>query len=321
MNTDIRTQDRFKSKLFPIKRLVTPLLVLCLLSCTSEKAADVTAKNPAGGVTAQVTEGPGAPQQSVQITPSAADHNSTLWVVPMGFNLHDAAYVWMVNDQPVADATSPSFMIRNSDAKRGDEVRVKATVKGRELLSDKVIIGNTPPEWTSIKLMPEVFKPGDTLYVDAAGKDIDDDPVTISYEWTIDGQPAGTDKSIGSPVKRGDKVSVKVMLFDGQSYSRPVVLEREIRNMPPTIEADNTFKFGGGVFTHQCRATDPDGDPLTWSLKSAPAGMTINPSTGLVSWQVPPDFAGKTSFVVTASDGHGGLATQTFNFTVSEAAK
>ena len=40
------------------------------------------------------------------------------------------------------------------------------------------------PELTSIKIMPEIFKAGDTLYVDVVGSDIDGDEVTILYEWT-----------------------------------------------------------------------------------------------------------------------------------------
>ena len=36
--------------------------------------------------------------------------------------------------------------------------------------------------------------------------------------------------------------------------------------------------------------------------------MTINSSTGLVKWNVPAEFTGKTSFTVFVSDGRGGEA-------------
>ena len=42
----------------------------------------------------------------------------------------------------------------------------------------------------------------------------------------------------------------------------------------------------GDVLSVTPTATDPDGDPLTWSLVNpAPAGMQINPDTGTILWQ------------------------------------
>ena len=46
------------------------------------------------------------------------------------------------------------------------------------------------------------------------------------------------------------------------------------------------FNFDGSVYTYQVKATDPDEDKLTYSLKSAPAGMTIDPKTGAIQWNV-----------------------------------
>lgn len=60
------------------------------------------------------------------------------------------------------------------------------------------------------------------------------------------------------------------------------------------------------------KATDPDGDPLTYSLKSAPPGVTINPTTGLIQWNVPPDFKGMAPITVSVTDGHGGEVMQSF---------
>ena len=91
--------------------------------------------------------------------------------------------------------------------------------------------------------MPETFKAGDTLYVDVVGSDIDGDEVTILYEWTKNGEPAGTEKQIGVPIKRGDKISIKITPFDGETYGQPVVLRREIGNLPPVIIEDKSIYF------------------------------------------------------------------------------
>ena len=182
-------------------------------------------------------------------------------------------------------------------------------------------VKNTPPELTRIKIMPETFKAGDTLYVDVIGSDMDGDEVTILYEWTKNGEPAGTEKHIGAPLKRGDKLSIKLTPFDGESYGQPVILFREIGNMPPMIVEDkNSLKpgFDGKTFSCRVKAIDPDNDTLTYSLKTAPARMNIEKTTGLIKWEVPQDFKGKAEIAVIVSDNHGGEALQSFVFEIKE---
>src|SRR5262249_21145636 len=43
----------------------------------------------------------------------------------------------------------------------------------------------------------------------------------------------------------------------------------------------------GPPYTYQVVAHDADNDPLTYSLTTAPAGMTIDPSVGLIGWTPP----------------------------------
>ena len=122
---------------------------------------------------------------------------------------------------------------------------------------------------------------------------------------TKNGEPAGNTKTIASSIKGGDKISVKITPFDGEAYGKPITLLREIGNMPPMIEEDIKHIFDGKVFTGQIKASDPDGDALTYSIKSGPQGMTID-SSGLIKWSVPPGFKGKTPVTVSVSDNHGG---------------
>lgn len=175
---------------------------------------------------------------------------------------------------------------------------------------------NTPPELTKIKIMPEVFKSGDTLYIDAVAADADGDDVAIQYEWTKNKEAAGQDRQIGVPIKRGDKIDIKITPYDGKVYGRSVILHREIANLPPMIIADKNSRFEGNLFTYQVKASDADNDALAYSLKAAPAGMTIDKASGFLKWDVPEGFKGKASFTVSASDGHGGEAAQIFTFEV-----
>jgi hypothetical protein len=56
-------------------------------------------------------------------------------------------------------------------------------------------------------------------------------------------------------------------------------------NHAPTITSTEiTTATVEVAYTYDVDATDPDGDTLTYSLTTKPAGMTINPSTGLINW-------------------------------------
>ena len=88
--------------------------------------------------------------------------------------------------------------------------------------------------------------------------------------------------------------------------------------MPPMIIDNRDYKFDGKVLTHQLKATDPDGDPITYSLKSAPQGMLIDASTGLVTWTVPADLKGKGSYTAVAKDPMGGESSQVFNYDLGQ---
>jgi hypothetical protein len=281
-----------------------------LLSCSSENPAEIGSQKPSevGSSSVSVLSGPPVSSSSVlyslEITPTNVSRNSIVYIVPRGFNLSDAKVEWLVNGNPTISPVPNQF--KTTETKKGDKVQAKAIIQGKEILSNIIQIKNSPPGISKVKILPEVFKPGDTMSVEVSGSDIDEDEVTISYEWTKNGEPAGNSKQIVGLLKRGDRVSVKITPFDGEAYGRSGVLHREILNLPPMISEDKKFNFDGRVYTYQIKATDSDGDPLTYSLKTAPAGMTIDPSAGLIKWNVPPEFKGKTPITVSVTDGHGG---------------
>jgi hypothetical protein len=99
---------------------------------------------------------------------------------------------------------------------------------------------------------------------------------------------------IEGALKRGDKITVQVTPYDGEAYGRSVSLSREIANWPPVFLEHKEFSFDDPLYTYQAKASDPDGDPLIFSLASAQAGMAIDPSSGVLTWTVPSDFKGRT---------------------------
>jgi len=184
--------------------------------------------------------------------------------------------------------------------------------------SDTEDVDNRPPELTAVKLVPQIFRPGDILGVEASATDPDGDEVSIQYEWSFNDEMAGSSNRLDVPLKRGDKFSVRVTPFDGQEYGRYVMLRKEIVNMPPLFLQTEKAVFDGETYRCQFMAEDPDGDTLTYSLKSGPTGMKISPTTGLTTWKVPEDFTGLAKISVVAEDGHDGKTQYDLNVTIKQ---
>jgi len=288
-------------------KLFTIIILLLLVSCSSEKPSETGSQKP------PATQNP---TYALEITPVNPTRNAVVYAVPQGFELSDAKMEWLVNGNPVDSPTPGQF--RSPEVKKKDTVQAKATIQGKEILSNSVQIINSPPEISKVKILPEVFKPGDMFSVEVEGKDIDGDDVTFTYEWTKNGEPAGNSRQIEGQVKRGDKITITIVPSDGETTGQPIIVRREIKNMPPIILDNKAFKFDGKVYTFQVMANDPDGDTLTYSLQSGPSGMTINQSTGLVYWNVPREFTGTASFKVSVADGQGGVTTKNFSLTIRQ---
>jgi len=181
-----------------------------------------------------------------------------------------------------------------------------------------VAVRNASPEIRGVQFVGGDGRPGNTLGVVAEGYDADGDPVQLEIAWRKNGQPAGTGNRLTAPVKRGDKVIVTVTPFDGKDRGISATLSREILNTPPAIEGQEQFQVSDNAVTFHVRASDADGDPLTFSIKDAPAGMSIDPGTGWVRWVTSPGTAGKVPFTVIVSDGSGGESSARFTVTIAE---
>ncbi|MBA7542719.1 hypothetical protein ES705_35043 [subsurface metagenome] len=116
--------------------------------------------------------------------------------------------------------------------------------------------------------------------------------------------------------------AVAVKVSDGVLYiiqSFPITVSKPpapppIVNYAPIITSipGNTAIIGV-AYLYDVNATDPNGDVLTYSLTKKPVGMTINPTTGLISWT--PKQIGANAVIVKVSDGKK-ATTQSFTITV-----
>lgn len=84
---------------------------------------------------------------------------------------------------------------------------------------------------------------------------------------------------------------------------------------PPTSAQSAT---ADSPYSYQVQATDPGAGTLTYSLTQAPTGMTIDASTGLITWTPLNSDAGTVNVVVTVTDQFDNQSQQSFQLTVKQ---
>lgn len=90
-------------------------------------------------------------------------------------------------------------------------------------------------------------------------------------------------------------------------------------NRTPVIESDPiTTAKEGAIYTYDVEAVDTDGDTLEFSLLVHLTGMTINTTTGVITWTPTEDQVGENEVVIKVSDGSKST-TQSFTVTVEKA--
>jgi len=178
---------------------------------------------------------------------------------------------------------------------------------------------NHKPRIIGVDIIPQIPKIGDILNVKVLAEDIDGDDLLFNYKWIKEGEVVSTEETLElnpDKFKRGDEIKLMIIPFDGKEEGEPGYVYIVIGNAPPEITSSpNSGKIHNRIFTYSFNASDPDGDPLIYSLKEAPQGMTID-NAGLITWNIPPDFKGKAKIIVSASDGNGGEALQSFEIKV-----
>lgn len=181
---------------------------------------------------------------------------------------------------------------------------------------------NHPPEITSINIVyVSDNNPRGGLRAVAKGKDLDGDDISFRYQWKRNGEKitgaVGEVLEWQNDFKKGDKISVEVIPYDGKDEGIwRVEGEFTIPNSPPRITSEPEAKMEGGKFRYAVKAEDPDEDPIEFTLKDAPKGMSIDPKTGLITWDFDEKDAGEYKIEVVASDPEGAKSSQMLTLTI-----
>ena len=159
---------------------------------------------------------------------------------------------------------------------------------------------NTPPQISEVVIAPSNPLTSDDLTLSATAVDLDGDPLTITYGWKRNGAVVAGQTSRTLPAtatKVGDSITAMITANDG-TVSVTAEANVPVMDTPTNITitgAPTTSPYGGHV-EFNANATDPDEPSSVLPLKLAhgPAGMTIDPATGRVTWDATPPMFDRT---------------------------
>lgn len=102
------------------------------------------------------------------------------------------------------------------------------------------------------------------------------------------------------------EIKMKIMAMDSRGLRRVSnefrILIQNVNDPPLIISEPMTNATISTEYEYQINAIDGDGDTLVYTLASAPEGMIINRTSGLISWT--PKVAGNFSVFTVVSDGN-----------------
>jgi hypothetical protein len=180
-----------------------------------------------------------------------------------------------------------------------------------------------PPRIANINIEPKHPTIKDTLKVTVTADDPDGDKVDVDYLWMKGEQKLLTDTteklSMGE-FKKGDLISVKITASANEQIVEKQSDPITVANSAPVFTLDpRQAKSLDGL---KVTAEDPDGDALTFKLEGAPAGMTIDATTGTLRYVGSEDEpGGDYKVTVLADDGDGGFAKWQAGLTVTPGSK
>lgn len=177
------------------------------------------------------------------------------------------------------------------------------------------VLASTPPT-TATATLPYVYE--------LAATDGDGDTLDYSLPTAPAGMAIGTTGRIEWTPSAGQVGShpVSIRVQDGkggQAVQNFTLLVEPLPNQgPPEITTQPvTAATVGKGYSYNVDATDVDGDTPIFSLPTRPAGMAIDPATGLIEWIPAAGQAGGHDVTVRVQDGRGGETSQTFRINVT----
>jgi hypothetical protein len=230
-------------------------------------------------------------------------------------------FSWTVNGVRLAQQGATIDLSRT---RKGDPIEVTVVAgDGRassEPFDAATEVYNRPPQLSGVRLASaSAISAGAEVSARPTGQDLDGDPLSYSYTWWVNGEPAFESGPTFSTegMERGDTLRVRAVASDGEDESNSVDSEElTLGNSPPVIVSQPGGADEDGSFRYQVRAEDADDDDLRLSLVQGPEGMAMVTEDGLIEWRPRPDQGGTHVIDIAVEDSAGLRTMQRFSIEV-----
>lgn len=176
-----------------------------------------------------------------------------------------------------------------------------ARSSGEEAASDRE--GEGEGMEATVALEPSTPATGDTLKAVASLSDDAFGEVRWSYRWSVNGAVVqeGPEEVLEAPFREGDFVEVEATANrDGEEASTTRTVR--IANAPPRLSVASQTMTPDGGYEAVLQASDPEGGPVTLSLKSGPEGMILDAAGRRLTWSAGQEVEGSYTVEVSARD-------------------
>jgi len=323
---DQARNNRFRAWFHLNDAIVLSATLLILSGCLSGADSDPTGRNNSNST----NHPPVVKLVSILPTPLTLSGPLAVRVEAQDPDLQNVTfrYRWLVNGQVSAGQTRES--LQPDLLKRGDQVAVEVTpfdgtIEGAPFRSIPVAVVNTAPIISDVTIDFDHQAQGRRLLAKANVVDPDNDPVSLTYRWRKNETvlKEGEENTLDlANFTAKDAIQVDVTASDGTPDGTATVTERfTLSNSAPTIVSSPSPSPNGDQYEYLVRATDADGDPITYELEVSPPGMTIETTTGRIHWGITSEAKGNYRVRVVAKDPQGGFARQDFDLSVNAMSK
>lgn len=262
-----------------------------------------------------------------QISPSPAFNDSTVTATA---STQDAdgdavalAWSWR-NDTRGADLGTGAQLALTSAVASPDDVIVATVIAtddfgGEAVATSQIVVTNRAPLLGGAALTPSAPLRAGPVSCAAVASDDDDDAVTYTYAWTINGAAAGGDEAtLAGPFAVDDVVACTVTVDDGHGgviTGDPA--SGTVANAVPvfaSVSIDPAApRYVGAMLTCRAEVADPDGDAVSTTFAWTDTVTGAQVATGAVLTLNPAQFQPGRSLTCTATavDASGGFGQAT----------